>query len=206
MARRTPIARLVIAPLALAVFGAVGNACGSDSEAPADEADATTPEAPSTSSSSGSSSSSGAPERDAAPDSSEPEPGDARDAAAVTDAETSADDAGDATPDAAQAPDPCAPNPCEHFGTCFAVGQEATCSCFGDWTGPRCATCGPRQCSTSPNFYRDRFLSCFNDKDFCTRPYASCQEFCAGWMGCVGDLAIDEAGIGQVTGPDRECF
>jgi hypothetical protein len=32
----------------------------------------------------------------------------------------------------------------------------------------------------------ERFNDCYNDKAFCTRPYASCCEFCAGWAGyCI---------------------
>ncbi len=53
-------------------------------------------------------------------------------------------------------------------------------------------------CSTRESFYRERFLSCFNDKAFCSRE-GGCEAFCAGWMGCSGALAINSAGVGTVT-------
>lgn len=101
-------------------------------------------------------------------------------------------------------PDACTPNPCQNGGTCFPSGPaDFFCACVPDWTGPTCGDCG-YACSEDPDYYRSRFLSCVVDTEFCDRPYATCPEFCAGWMGCTGDLYIDET-YGTVAGPPGMC-
>jgi hypothetical protein len=99
--------------------------------------------------------------------------------------------------------DPCSPNPCENGGDCTPIGSEFFCSCIPEWTGPTCEQCGTL-CSDSPEYYRGRFLSCVVDTGFCDRPPVTCPEFCAGWMGCAGDLFIDGT-YGTVAGV-VECF
>lgn len=102
-------------------------------------------------------------------------------------------------------PDPCTPNPCQNGGDCFPSGpSDFFCSCLPEWTGPTCEQCG-YACSDDPEYYRGRFLSCVVDTEFCDRPPVTCAEFCAGWMGCTGDLYIDET-YGTVTGPPGMCF
>ena len=101
-------------------------------------------------------------------------------------------------------PDPCIPNPCQNGGECNALGgSDFSCFCFPEWTGPTCEQCGTL-CSDDPGYFRGRFLSCVVDTPFCDRPYATCPEFCAQWMGCAGDLFIDET-YGTVIGV-VECF
>lgn len=102
-------------------------------------------------------------------------------------------------------PDPCTPNPCQNGGECFAIDAfEFSCFCMPEWTGPTCEQCG-YTCSEDPDYYRSRFLSCVVNTEFCDRPPVTCPEFCAGWMGCSGDLFIDET-YGTVTGPPGFCF
>jgi hypothetical protein len=101
--------------------------------------------------------------------------------------------------------DPCLPNPCGNGGTCMSAGSSAVCMCSGEWSGPTCEECGT-SCSTRPDYYRERFLSCFRDTAFCDRPDASCEQFCSGWIGCTGSLTIDSDGVGTVEGPSAECF
>jgi hypothetical protein len=101
-------------------------------------------------------------------------------------------------------PDPCDPNPCQNGGECTPLGGgDFACFCFPEWTGPTCEECGT-QCSEDAAYFRDRFLTCVVDTEFCDRPYATCPEFCAGWMGCAGELFIDET-YGTVVGV-VECF
>lgn len=104
-----------------------------------------------------------------------------------------------------EANDPCDPNPCLNGGSCSAFGPEAYCSCIPDWRGEFCETCGV-DCSERPDYYRDRYLLCIRDRPFCEGRPISCEEFCSGWMGCQGEIAIDADGIGTVVGPDSECF
>lgn len=82
-----------------------------------------------------------------------------------------------------------------------ALGMTA-CTLGSDSAGPPNDHFGDELacCSERPAYFRDRFLSCFRDKGFCDRPYASCEEFCSGWMGCEGEVAIDSDGIGTVSG------
>jgi len=99
--------------------------------------------------------------------------------------------------------DPCDPNPCQNGGECTPIGGDFFCNCFPDWTGPTCEQCGT-PCSENPDYFRGRFLSCVVDTEFCDRPYATCPEFCAEWMGCAGELYIDET-YGTITGI-VQCF
>jgi hypothetical protein len=68
---------------------------------------------------------------------------------------------------------------------------------------PPCEQCGT-PCSDDPEYHRGRFLSCVTDTGFCDRPYATCEEFCSGWMGCAGDLYVNET-YGTVIG-EVDCF
>ena len=45
-------------------------------------------------------------------------------------------------------------------------------------------------CSERPDYFKERFWSCFKDKAFCERRYADCWKFCSGWMGCEGHLGV----------------
>lgn len=101
--------------------------------------------------------------------------------------------------------DDCAPNPCLHGGTCFDEVDHFTCSCIPEWNGPTCERCGT-PCSDRPSYFQGRFLTCYRDTAFCTRPGQTCESFCSGWMGCSGPLAIDSDGVGTVTGPSATCF
>ena len=100
--------------------------------------------------------------------------------------------------------DPCDPNPCQHDGFCSNLGGTVyDCLCSGDWAGPTCEQCGT-VCNDNADYYRGRFLSCVTDTEFCDRPPVTCPEFCEGWMGCTGELYIDET-YGTVNG-EVECF
>jgi hypothetical protein len=101
--------------------------------------------------------------------------------------------------------DECAPNPCANGGTCSDGVASFTCACPAEWTGPTCEACGT-PCSTRPAYFRDRFLSCYRDTSFCSRPYATCLEFCSEWMGCTGTLSIESDGVATVIGPAGMCF
>lgn len=77
------------------------------------------------------------------------------------------------------AKDPCNPNPC---------GAGQACQASLD------------MCQSREGYYRERFLSCFNDKAFCSGRRQSCESFCADWMGCSGSLDVDASGVGKVSG------
>ena len=81
---------------------------------------------------------------------------------------------------ACEANDPCADYTCNNGGTC--VNSQPTCD-------------------SDTGYFRGRFLICYRDKNFCARPNESCSAYCAGWMGCSGNLAIDSDGVLSVLGP-----
>lgn len=101
--------------------------------------------------------------------------------------------------------DPCEPNPCQNGASCIPFGPSPSCECVGEWTGEFCEECGTR-CASRPSFFRNRFLSCFEDLSFCDRPPQTCEEFCSSWMGCEGPLEINSNGVGTVVGPEASCF
>lgn len=85
------------------------------------------------------------------------------------------------------AKDPCTPNPCSAGQSCQASVE---------------------MCQGRADYYRERFLSCFNDKPFCSGRSQSCAAFCSGWMGCSGSLDVDASGVGTVFGtaePEALC-
>jgi len=42
-----------------------------------------------------------------------------------------------------------------------------------------------RMCADRPDYYKERFVSCYTDKGFCEWSNENCWDFCSGWMGCV---------------------
>jgi Protein of unknown function (DUF1566)/Calcium-binding EGF domain/EGF-like domain len=77
-----------------------------------------------------------------------------------------------ASPDATTPTSPCAPNPCEHGGTCTEQAGAASCTCPATWTGARCET-DVDECAGN---------------NVCNAPSYPCQNFAGGYS-CVGQMA-----------------
>jgi hypothetical protein len=76
---------------------------------------------------------------------------------------------------------------------CFGEKRNSTCSggeCVCPPDTEDCSSGGcTTLCSARPEYFQERFQSCFNDKAFCEgRSGQTCCEFCTGWAGCYGSM------------------
>lgn len=82
-----------------------------------------------------------------------------------------------------------------------ACSDDDACHGYTCYNGGTCVV-SKSECSKKSDYFRERFLSCYRDKHFCTRNYGTCSDFCAEWMGCSGFLTVGSDGVDTVLGVD----